>query len=262
MSNPNLKSINIADSFRKVDISVKEKLAHEESKLNLGLSVLTLSQNLFNFEYLSLDQIIEALDCMGIAAERSQVGRAFSRAGNKIRRIKEGRETKYKVMILGQQEVMNLISGSNIELIHIENGKPHTARKKLADIFGTMDGIIRICDPYYGLRSLETISMFPKKCKVHFLTGHTSEKSSKIKIGLSDFKTEYQNVEIRIYPKAFEMHDRYIITSDLILIIGHGLKDIGNKESFIIQIDKSLAFELIENLTALFDKRWQQGTPL
>lgn len=44
--------------------------------------------------------------------------------------------------------------------------------------------------------------------------------------------------------------------------MGHGLKDIGNKESFVIRLDKELVPDLIRETIQAFDLRWNAGTKI
>ena len=117
-------------------------------------------------------------------------------------------------------------------------------------------GEARICDPYYGVRSLESLAVIPSNSHVRFLTSHTSEKASSLSGPLSDFKREHPNVEIRILPPPNTLHDRYLLTDENLLLLGHGIKDIGNKESFIITISKSYANDLLTDLKSRFDTLW------
>lgn len=252
----------IFEKFRKVETEVKQTLSKITSPLKIGLSVLTLAQDRFGVEYLSLNEIIESLDRLGVAVESLRLARALARAGNRIRCVEVKGVTKYKVMMVGRQEIEDIISISGPQIVYVERDKPRTARKKLEDIIATMKGTIRICDPYYGVRTLDILELFPSRCDVRFLTAKTTEKSAKIKSAISDFKKEYPNVEIRIYPREKELHDRYVIASNHLLIIGHGIKDIGNKESFIIQIDSTYGADLIRMLSNIFDQRWSSSSPV
>jgi hypothetical protein len=47
-----------------------------------------------------------------------------------------------------------------------------------------------------------------------------------------------------------------------ILIIGHGLKDIGGKESFVIVLPRTMAGDLLSDMQRSFDQKWAKGTPL
>ncbi len=250
------------ERFREIDDEVKSAIAKETSKLKLGMCVLTLAQDQFETDYLSADEIVEALDRLGVAVERSNLLKAFARAGDKIRCITKDGIKKFKVMTLGRQEVEEILSVSGPQVIYVEDGQPRTARARLAEILATLNGEVRICDPYYGAHSLDVLQMIPSSCEVHFLTARTNEKTNKLHREISDFKNEYPHIKLRAYPKPVELHDRYLIDQNRLWLLGHGIKDIGNKESFIIQIDAQVASELIDNLRSVFDQRWSKANPI
>jgi hypothetical protein len=52
------------------------------------------------------------------------------------------------------------------------------------------------------------------------------------------------------------------MSDDSLLILGHGIKDIGSKESFAIVISAEHAQDLIDGVRAVFDKRWSSSTAL
>jgi hypothetical protein len=47
-----------------------------------------------------------------------------------------------------------------------------------------------------------------------------------------------------------------------LLIVGHGLKDIGGKESFIICIRRDIAPDLLKETAKAFDARWNSATSI
>ncbi len=253
---------DLIDKFRGIDADTKRALAGEKSKLKLGLAALVLAQEEFGIEYLPLDDIVEALDRMGVAVERTEVGRAFSRAEKRVRRVKQDGMTLYKAMTPGRDEVQDLIGRDGSQVIYIEGGKPRTARKALAGIFEQLKGEVRICDPYYGLRTLDALEMLPKTCKVRFLSAHCSDKASLVHAAVADFKRENPHVAIGVYPLPKEIHDRYVLTADELLLVGHGIKDIGNKESLVVRLDGQVAQDLIASMTGVFDERWKKVTLL
>ena len=89
---------------------------------------------------------------------------------------------------------------------------------------------------------------------------HTLRKNQKLKLirSIEDFCSEYENIEIKLYDDQ-DFHDRYILTQDKILIIGHGLKDIGKKESFIIEITEDISKDIISSLLIKFKERWDKS---
>jgi hypothetical protein len=186
----------------------------------------------------------------------------MSRAGNRVsRRIIDG-EIHYKIMTRGRREAQRLLEAGNVSLLYMESNKPRTARRKLAEILGDLSGVIRVCDPYYGIRTLDSLELFPEKCIVRFLTSKTNENVRHLLRAIHDFKRERPRTELRLYPNSGELHDRYILSRDEMLIVGHGLKDVGNKESFVIIIQRNLIQDLHVQVGNAFDDKWAKAKPM
>lgn len=102
----------------------------------------------------------------------------------------------------------------------------------------------------------------PMTCRVRFLTAQTRESVRRLTGPIRDFKQEHPNTEMRVYPNSNELHDRYVLSRDRMLVVGHGLKDIGGRESFVISIGRSLGRDLLDQVSKQFDTRWSRATPL
>ncbi len=150
----------------------------------------------------------------------------------------------------------------SLDLLYIEGGKPRTARKELKDLLVNMSGTVKVSDPYYGVRSLESLEFFPVSCQVRFLTCRTNESPQRLAGPIRDFKREHPNTQLRVYPNPNELHDRYVLSRDKLLIVGHGLKDIGGRQSFVIAIGRALSPDLMSQLGREFNSRWSSETPL
>ena len=248
------------ERFDEVDNDIKLTMAEESSPLKLGLCVLTLAQDVFEADRMSADEIVEALDRLGIAVGQTSLVRAFARADDRIRRTTDDGLTKYKAMTKGRQEVEHLLQILGPQVIHVQSGEHRTARERLRGLLAALDGVIRVCDPYYGVQSLDVLEMIPNTCDVRFLTGTTSEPARRISNAISYSRRQYPHIEIRIYPTPSDLHDRYLIEEDHFWLLGHGIKDVGNKESFIVRIKSDHAADLISDLTSTFDERWSNAT--
>jgi len=254
---------SLLNVFENLEESTKQLLADIKSPLILGLATLSLAENKAQRTYMSSEHIVAALEAAGVAVKRTQISNAFSRAGNKISRKVIDGETCYRIMTSGQREIKSLFeSQGEISVSYVEGGKPRTARKLLADMFSSLSGEIKVCDPYYGLRTLDALEMIPANCTVKFLTTQTTEKPIKLSSAIADFKKERPNTELRIFPDPKSLHDRYVLSSNALLILGHGIKDIGNKESFVVSISKDYASDLLKSLEKTFDERWAISTIL
>ena len=78
---------------------------------------------------------------------------------------------------------------------------------------------------------------------------------------LKDFKSEHSKIEFKNYPHK-DIHDRYIISSELLVILGHSIKDLGAKESFAIILNKDTNKNIVEALIENFNRRWKQSSML
>ena len=143
--------------------------------------------------------------------------------------------------------------------------KPWTDRnEEFINLVNSLQGEILILDPYYGLKSFQILSKFPKDKSIKFMTSQLgiNENSSRVSQDLNDFRREFRNIQIKIYRKSYELHDRYIISDNLFVIIGHGLKDLGNKECFLIAIPTIEIAAMIDLLRKRFNERWKKAQNL
>ena len=254
---------SLLETFRSLDSTLKDSLADVDSPLLLSFAALDIAENQAGAATLSAEHITACLEAAGVAVAKTSISRALARADNRVSSKKgiDG-ETHYKLMTKGKREIENLVGGEMMSVVRIESGQPRTGRRRLGEELASLTGIIRICDPYYGVRTLDSLDHIRESANVRFLTAKTSESVRKLKGALRDYKKERPNTEFRVAAVPSELHDRYVLTKNRILILGHGLKDIGGKESFMIRLDQSLVPDLAKEMRASFDAKWRAGTPL
>lgn len=249
--------------FADLDNQLKHALAAESSPLLLSLAALELADREAGVQRLTAKDIVACLEAAGVAVKRTSVVRALARAGNKISTSKdESGDTSYRLMTQGRRDVEQLLAKDSLSVVRIEGGKPHTARQHLGELLAQLTGIIRICDPYYGQRTLETLDYLSRATSIRFLTSRTNESGLKVRGAFNDFAKERKNVEFGVLNPPNDLHDRYVLAEDSLLLVGHGLKDIGGKESFVVRIDRNLAPDLLDTLIASFDARWPTAARL
>ncbi len=137
------------------------------------------------------------------------------------------------------------------------------SNKSFPSIIKILDGNLCIVDSFYGNGTFYTLEKFGKERKIRFLSGQLGHKEQKninnFKINLKKFKKEFENIKMKRYDKFYELHDRYIIAKNTLVVIGHGIKDFGNKESFIIFLPKRLVSNFLPTLKKIFDERWKKS---
>jgi hypothetical protein len=255
---------SLLDSFRALDKVTKDALADISSPRALAFITLHLANKNFNIDSLSAEHIVACLESAGVATTKNSIGRALAPAkGFVTRTISEEGEVFYRLMTKGEREAeTSLNAGSGLTVLRIESGKPRQARIKLGEILKSLAGTIRICDPYYGVSTLDSLDYIPKTCDVRFLTQKTQDSPRKISGALRDYYKEKPSTQFRTAKSSARLHDRFILTKDELLILGHGIKDIGNKESFVIALEKQLVPDIIDDVQTIFDKEWALATPI
>jgi len=139
-----------------------------------------------------------------------------------------------------------------LSILCISGIEPFTDYIKISEIFQNLSGTIEICDTYFGEDSLTLLGKIPKERNVRCLIG----MKAKIPASLSKFKKEFPHVKFKQHIND-DFHDRYIIDDNFLIILGHGLKDIGQKkESFLIKIQRSLVTDIVDLLRTKFNERW------
>lgn len=252
---------SLLETFSSLDEGAKEALADVDSPLLLTLAALDIAATEAGVDRLTAEHVVACLEAAGVAIKKTSVSRALARAGSRVATSKnEDRETLYRLMTRGKKEIENLLGGELMAVVRIEGGQPRTARRRLGEMLSELKGTVRICDPYYGIRTLDSLDHVPKECDVRFLTSKTNESAQKTQSAIRDFTKERPKTEFRIAAVPSELHDRYVLTADSLLFLGHGLKDIGGKESFLIRLERSLAPDLFREIGGAFDKRWQAAS--
>jgi hypothetical protein len=190
----------------------------------------------------------------------------FARAGKKIitRRLSDD-DAKWAYMIAekGVVYLRTKYGSSGIRTLVIDGTKPwHDRYSTLPKIASGLSGRICVVDKYYGRGTLALLNHFRHGAPLQFLTGRTNESPAAFARELRDFQKEVPALEVRLFPAHSELHDRYIISRNALVIVGHGIKDIGTKESFLVVLEGEPSAELRGTLLRKFDERWAASLPV
>ena len=141
----------------------------------------------------------------------------------------------------------------------IEAGKPRTAHFHLQKVFAELTGSVQVCDPYYGTGSLLRLDLLANCKEVRFLT-RTPDSGEKAILprAIAEFKKENPHMHFRC-SELGDFHDRFVLSDTEIILLGHGLKDLGNKESFVVRLPDSLAHDVIATARFSFELKWNSA---
>jgi hypothetical protein len=252
----------LTETFKDLDLRVRNSLADEDSPMNVALATLAIAHDDAGIEYLSIDDVFAALRAADVAIDRASLAKGIGRAGKRVTHRTGSGGKQYRLALRGRPIVEKVLGSGDLTILHVDGTTPRQDRRALGEVLGKLKGTVRVCDPYYGVRSLESLELIPKSADVRFLTGKTNESAAKLAGALKDFKRERSKVELRLANRPQDLHDRYVLSEAQLLLVGHGLKDIGNKESFVMALSKSLAGDLLAEVRRAFDEKWTKATPL
>lgn len=252
---------DIIERFSKIDVSGFPDFNNFENPLERGLWVLWVAKEKLNIKKLTAEQVASVIrDIKEISIDARSITNSFCRAKDKIHTYKEGGQAQFEIMKPGKDYLLSLVKEGYVEVFYFEPGKPYSSKRVFSkDILNTLKGELKIVDPYCDIRTLDIVKEV-KNVKLRFLvrTDNLRDKKARFIQQLQDFKIENPHIEVRDYPND-DIHDRYIISSADLILLGHSIKDLGNKESFAISLNKQAFKNLVEAINENFDRRWKQA---
>jgi hypothetical protein len=197
---------------------------------------------------LSSAQISDLLrDGCGIAMSRQRVKAIVENENGTVAKLRQGSNSYYKIMRSGEE----LIAGSAHDPVLIQPDKALSGIRKVEELLGFISGDVRVCDPYVDNRTLDYLSNCAQASSIRLLTQNIY-RDALFKRDLKAFNQENgDSLEVRV-AAGRELHDRYVIHGNGMMLIGTSLNNIGAKQSFIV----ALGEDIRSAATSWFDKTW------
>jgi hypothetical protein len=242
-----------------------------ETSLHEALWLLWVIQDRFDHQaHIYADEIAELAEIRGIALSPAQIEVALERAGKRVLRKQyifdddqPDERIAYKISEKGILDLKQKYLEGGPRILLFDGTKPWTDRHlALPDIAAQLKGRICVVDKFYGRASLGILSHLRHGSPLQFLTGTTNENRAAFERELRDFKREIGSVEVRAFPDHQQLHDRYIIAGNALVIVGHGIKDMGNRESLLVLLNGNAAQDIRSALLQQFDSRWAHSTEI
>ncbi len=218
-----------------------------------------MSISLWVMEYLSIDfaQSFGASEIanyivkkLGVSTSRQAVHLALTKAVS--RKFCHKTKIGFSIMKLGQEELLHQMQKEKVVLI--EPGKPFAAGMKIESIFSTMNGSIKISDPYVDIKTLDVIYRSANiGIPIRILTVQIKDEVA-LKREVQKLHNEGIDLEVR-KTTGGTLHDRYFIDDKNFWLSGNSLNNLGKKESFIVM----LGSDIRNILNQTFDSRWQSA---
>ena len=249
-------------AFNGLDPKLKAKIVEIDGPLKCAFAALHLARCLTPTAYLSAREISVVLEVVDISIEPKSVTNALKKAAKRVNRIEEGGETKYKIMASGIREIEPHIRVGEIGFTFVEAGNKRFGYTDIAGILSPLGGLIKVCDPYFGAESIDKLETFTHRCDIRFLTDKIKGDIPSLKRRITSGLPPMLSIIVKRVSNPNSLHDRYIISNDRIIFVGHGLKDLGNKDSFIIALPRDFSPGSYAATETAFDDKWARGVEI
>lgn len=255
----------IIQRFERIDTSSYPDFYSYQKPLERGLWILWVAKDNLGVKKLTAEEIASIIrDVKEVSAKARSFINSFNRAQEKVHIYQEGDKISYEIMKAGKDHLISLKKEDFLTLFYFEPEKRYSSKRVLSkEILQKLNGEIRIVDPYCGQKTLDVLKD-QKNPAVRFLTkidNLRGRNKNRFLRDLNDFKPENPNIEFRDYPYN-DIHDRYIISSEKLVILGHSIKNLGEKESFAIVLDKKTYNNIFEAMIENFNRRWKKSNIL
>lgn len=212
--------------------------------------ILEIASKEFGIDRLSANQISEILiEKFDISRSSRSIGSALGKSAGDGFVDKNVKTEEFKLMQKGRNELY-LARTENPGVVYIEPGKPFNGKLILfSEILNKINNMAWICDAHIGNRLLELLHNLDQGVEIRIMTEKIHDTS--FKTMFADFKKEHPYSDVRIAQKK-TLHDRYVITDNNMWLIGHSLKDLGSRESFIVNLGEGIR----NSLKDVFNQRW------
>jgi len=253
---------DIVEEFERADTSDFPDFYTYETTIERALWILWVGKERLKKKSLDAEQIASIIrNVKEISINPKSIIKALNRAGDKIHAYHKDNTTYFEIMKPGKDCFLSRVKEGSVELIYFETGKRFTSKRILSkNILSSLRGELKIVDPYCSIRTLDILKdVRDRQVKVLTRVENLREKDrNRFLREIEDFKSENENIEFRSYPYT-DIHDRYVISSEFLAILGHSIKDLGNKESFAVLLNRNSSKSIVEALNENFDRRWKQS---
>lgn len=217
------------------------------------LWVLATTKNDPDLDYLTPAEVSDILcDVEGINVSRQRVAGLLQKENSAVvRRRRSKARDRYKIMNGGIEE----LEPPGPISMYVDPEKALSQIRKLEEILASLEGDIKICDPYVENKTIDYIVVCRNASSVKLLTANVLKETA-LRRDVAAFAKEHgDRLEIRVAPAGL-LHDRYILHDGGMLLLGTSLNGFAKKQSFMVPLGPD-----IKSATEVaFNRVWANST--
>jgi hypothetical protein len=190
-------------------------------------------------------------DTYKIALPRQKIQALLAAERRTVARHKKAGVRAYQIMQAGVNEVAAAAS----TVVFVEPEQALNNIREIEETLAALQGALSVCDPYVDGRTLDFLATCGSATTIRLLTVNIN-KPNPFARDVTAFNKEHGGkLEVRVAAQK-DLHDRYIIHDDGLLLLGTSLNGFGKKQTFVV----ALGPDIRGDVAAAFDSRWQAAT--
>lgn len=237
-----------ADCFRSADLSAYPSFGSLDEDLERVLWVLWVAKDCGE-DALQPAEISSILrDEFGIHISR-QRAHGILRANHGqtvVRRRRDGKDV-FQVLQAG----IDAVSAPANAITLVDPASAFSGIRTAEEILRGLSGEVRICDPYVDPRTLDFLAELTGASEIRLLTVNV-QRERPFRRDVSALGRQLGiGVEVRRAQSGL-LHDRYVLDQATMIYFGTSIKDLGRKQTFVIQLGSGL----VPAIRGTFDQIW------
>ena len=167
-----------------------------------------------------------------------------------VARRKRDNRWQFSIMKAGEEH----LSPTGPGIVVVDPSNAVQAVSSLHSFLNSLSGIVSICDPWLDATTIEHLDACNPSSELKLLTV-TVKDSGPLRRLASAFN-QNRKLSVRISSSP-QLHDRYIIDDEEMMILGSSLNGFGKKQCFIVKAGPDFRSTML----SAFELLWQTSTP-
>jgi hypothetical protein len=241
---------DLVPRFQKVDVGEYPDVHLLTDELDAALWVLMVGAEKLGLSDFTASEVSDVLTHGYLRPlTRQRAAAVLASANGLVVKKPKSSPARFVVMKTG----MDRLRGKQSDVLLIDPDKAFSTAQRLDQLLGGLQGDVMLCDPYVDHKTLVHLTAVPKLSSIKLLTLNILD-SAKFRQRLTAYSKEYGNLEVRTSSTP-DLHDRYLIDSSRMWLLGTSLNGIGKKQSFVVAVGTDLR----QSTQQFFTGRWNQS---
>jgi hypothetical protein len=151
----------------------------------------------------------------------------------------------------------DVVVAATRSVVFIEPAAALSRLRVVQDMFGGLRGDVRVCDPYVDSATLDMLAHLDRAASIKLLSVNIKDKGGIVRDTKAFIAEHGKPLEIRLGLTG-QLHDRYVIHDDGMLLVGTSLNSIGLKQSFVVALGEDIRASVLRS----FADAWNKGQPV